>query len=109
MNSPEDGPVDPKHVEIRRYINKIEIVTSVGFYSILFFAVHYKDAIAVPPTRRKIALHFGYYSVFCFSYIRKVLTSRAPSTKHLFPLKFTVDRNGTPDRQATAVNSSFAL
>ena len=30
MNSPEDGPVDPKHVEIRRYMNKIEIVTSVG-------------------------------------------------------------------------------
>jgi hypothetical protein len=31
MNSPEDGPVGPKHVEIRRYMNKIEIVTSVGF------------------------------------------------------------------------------
>jgi len=34
VNSPEDGPVSPKHVEIRQYINKIEIVTSVGFYSI---------------------------------------------------------------------------
>jgi len=34
VNSPEDGPVGPKHVEIRLYINKIEIVTSVGFYSI---------------------------------------------------------------------------
>jgi hypothetical protein len=32
VNSPEDGPVGPKHVEIRRYMNKIEIVTSVGFY-----------------------------------------------------------------------------
>ena len=31
MNSPEDGPVGPKHVEIRRYMNKIETVTSVGF------------------------------------------------------------------------------
>jgi hypothetical protein len=31
VNSPEDGPVGPKHVEIRRYMNKIEIVTSVGF------------------------------------------------------------------------------
>jgi hypothetical protein len=31
VNSPEDGPVGPKHVEIRRYTNKIEIVTSVGF------------------------------------------------------------------------------
>ena len=26
----------PKHVEIRQYINKIEIVTSVGFYSIFY-------------------------------------------------------------------------
>ena len=34
VNSPEDGPVGPKHVEVRQYINKIEIVTSVGFYSI---------------------------------------------------------------------------
>ena len=31
VNSPEDGPVGPKHVEIHRYMNKIEIVTSVGF------------------------------------------------------------------------------
>ena len=31
MNSPEDGPVGPKHVEIRRHMNKIETVTSVGF------------------------------------------------------------------------------
>jgi hypothetical protein len=31
VNSPEDGPVGPKHVEIQQYINKIEIVTSVGF------------------------------------------------------------------------------
>ena len=31
VNSPEDGPVGPKHVEIRRYINKIETGTSVGF------------------------------------------------------------------------------
>ena len=31
-NSPEDGPVVPKHVEIHQYTNKI--VTSVGFHSI---------------------------------------------------------------------------
>jgi hypothetical protein len=31
VNSPEVGPVALKHVEIRRYKNKIEIVTSVGF------------------------------------------------------------------------------
>ena len=30
-NSPEDGPVGPKHVEIQQYTNKI--VTSVGFHS----------------------------------------------------------------------------
>jgi hypothetical protein len=30
-NSAEDGSVGPKHVEIRRYMNKIEIVASVGF------------------------------------------------------------------------------
>ena len=33
VNSPEDGPVGPIHVEIRQYINKIEIVTSVGFFT----------------------------------------------------------------------------
>ena len=31
MSSPEDGPVGPKHAEIRRYMNKIETVTTVGF------------------------------------------------------------------------------
>jgi hypothetical protein len=31
VNSPEDGPVGPKHLKICRYMNKIEIVTSVGF------------------------------------------------------------------------------
>jgi hypothetical protein len=31
VNFPADGPVGPKRVEIRRYMNKIEIVTSVGF------------------------------------------------------------------------------
>ena len=31
VNSSEDGPVDPKHIEIPRYMNKIETVTSVGF------------------------------------------------------------------------------
>jgi hypothetical protein len=32
VNSPEDRPVGPKHVEIRRFMNEIEIVTSVGFF-----------------------------------------------------------------------------
>jgi hypothetical protein len=31
LHSPEEWPVGPKHVEMRRYMNKIEIVTSVGF------------------------------------------------------------------------------
>ena len=31
VNSLEDGPVGPKHVEIRRYMNEIELVTYVGF------------------------------------------------------------------------------
>jgi hypothetical protein len=34
-NSPEDGPVGPKHVETQQYTNKI--VTSVGLYSIYRF------------------------------------------------------------------------
>ena len=41
-NSPEDGPVGPKHVEILQYMNKIEIVTSVGFYSICWKDARYK-------------------------------------------------------------------
>jgi hypothetical protein len=48
VNSPEDGPVGPKHVEIRRYMNKIEIVTYVGF------SFHIKKCISVSelqPTR----------------------------------------------------------
>jgi hypothetical protein len=42
VNSLEDGPVGPKHVEIRRYMNKIEIVTSVGFHFICWKDVRYK-------------------------------------------------------------------
>jgi len=40
MNSPEDGPVGPKHVEIQQYTNKI--VTSVGFHSICWKDARYK-------------------------------------------------------------------
>ena len=40
MNSPEDGPVGPKHVEIRRYMNKIETVTSVGFSFLIIYECH---------------------------------------------------------------------
>ena len=40
VNSPEDGPVGPKNVKIRQYINKIEIVTSVVFYSIRIWNLH---------------------------------------------------------------------
>ena len=43
VNSPEDGPVGPKHLEIWQYINKIEIVTSVGFYSIRYRKLKEKE------------------------------------------------------------------
>ena len=39
-NSPEDGLVDPKHVETQQYTNKI--VTSVGFHSICWKDARYK-------------------------------------------------------------------
>jgi len=39
-NSPEDGPVGPKHLEIQQYTNKI--VTSVGFQSICWKDARYK-------------------------------------------------------------------
>jgi len=39
-NSPEDGPVGPKHVEIQQYTNKI--ATSVGFHSICWKDARYK-------------------------------------------------------------------
>jgi len=39
VNSPEDGPVGPKHVEIRRYMNKIETVTSQLLLFILWILV----------------------------------------------------------------------
>ena len=43
VNSPEDGPVGPKHVEARRYMNKIEIVTYVGF------SFHKRSYTCMPP------------------------------------------------------------
>ena len=48
VNSPEDGPVGPKHVEIRRYMNKIETVTSDGF-SFLILVIK----VRVPVEQRK--------------------------------------------------------
>ena len=39
-NSPEDGPVGPKHVETQQYTNKI--MTSVGFHSICWKDAQYK-------------------------------------------------------------------
>jgi len=39
-NSPEDGPVGPRHVETQQYTNKI--VTSVGFHSIRWKDARYK-------------------------------------------------------------------
>ena len=56
VNSLEDGPVGPKHVEIRQYINKIEIVTSVGFYSICWKDARYKRLKISNTTNRYIEL-----------------------------------------------------
>jgi hypothetical protein len=42
MITPEEGPVGPKHVETRRYMNKIEAVTSVGFSFLIFYLFVFK-------------------------------------------------------------------
>ena len=34
VNSPEDGPVDPKHLEIRRYMNKMNKETKLRIHNI---------------------------------------------------------------------------
>jgi len=52
--SPEDGPVGPKHVKIRRYMNKIETVTSVGF------SFHMLKRCKVQKLKKKIV------SLLCF-------------------------------------------
>jgi hypothetical protein len=52
VNSPEDGPVGPKHVEIRRYTNKIEIVTSVGFLFLIFLCQLYMFRAMFSPIKR---------------------------------------------------------
>jgi len=46
-NSPEDGPVGPKHVEIQQHRNKI--VTSVGFHSIRWKDARYKKLNPLKP------------------------------------------------------------
>jgi hypothetical protein len=51
VNSPEDGPVGPKHVEIRRYMNKIEIVTSVGFSFHMLMHVFYPKCVKYKPVK----------------------------------------------------------
>ena len=55
VNSPEDGPVGTKYVEIRRYTNKVETVTSVGFsFHITVYVSGYteinKIGMLSPPT-----------------------------------------------------------
>jgi len=46
VNSLEDGPAGPKHVEIRRYMNKIETVTSVGFLFLMLKSCTVKCILA---------------------------------------------------------------
>ena len=57
VNSPEDGPVGPKHVEIRQYINTIEIVTSVGFYSIWHLSLTWFKSIRFMPSQLTSSRH----------------------------------------------------
>jgi hypothetical protein len=62
VNSFEDGPVGPKHLETRRYMNKIEIVTSVGFLFhmfsryIYFYKLLYMFQAFPPPIIRSTKL-----------------------------------------------------
>ena len=68
VNSPEDGPVGPKHVEIRQYINKIEIVTSVGFYSIFYMEFVFNEII-----------RFLYKIIIIFSNHNALLRPKGPN------------------------------
>ena len=65
MNSPEDGPVGPKHVEIRQYINKIEIVTylCVHFIQIINGNIGYN--IAVEAVLWKNYENMSLYRFYC--------------------------------------------
>ena len=73
-NSPEDGPVCPKHVEIRQYTNKIETVTSVGLYSICWPSYtspgvsHPVTADIALCTQDNVPLHYTYllWLLTCF-------------------------------------------
>jgi hypothetical protein len=63
VNSPEDGPVGPKHLEIRRYMNKIEIVTSVVFSFHIGrmsgdFMSQIQDSISDLVTNKKISYRY---------------------------------------------------
>ena len=56
VNSPEDGPVGPKHVEIRRYMNKIESDISWFFISYSVYILpktptHYKTLTNIQITK----------------------------------------------------------
>jgi hypothetical protein len=50
VNSSEDGTVGPKHVEIRRYMNKIEIVKSVRFSFHMLKRCRVQKALSVSPS-----------------------------------------------------------
>ena len=64
VNSPEDGPVGPKHVEIRRYMNKIEKVTSVGFSFLMHFFVYHIPSCSFG----SFFIILYLYMVVCFVY-----------------------------------------
>ena len=84
-NSPEDGPVGLKHVEIQQYTNKI--VTSVGFHSIcqpLSYSIPFILLFLLPnityPQRNQFTNSCVFFSIqypshvsiLCLLYIKQV-------------------------------------
>jgi len=83
-NSPEDGPVGPKHVETKQYTNKI--VTSVGFHSIRWKDARYKKLkIYVPPVDITNLRHPDLYHCCCGSPCSMVLAGKWRENAHLHP------------------------
>jgi len=72
VNSPEDGPVGPKHVEIRQYINKIEIVTSVGFYTICWKDARYKKLNPLKPELNPICYLLALLRAHHFLHVSRI-------------------------------------
>jgi hypothetical protein len=86
MNSPEDGPVSLKHVEIRRFMNKIEIVTSVGFFISYVEKMHCTKS-----------LKLSQMSAVCSAFSSRLITSNISSILIIFHHFFSRIALGTVD------------